>query len=179
MAKHGANQKPTTMTDTLDTILALGDKLSATKDHLKHLEAVVSETKESIRVLEEEDIPQLMDERNLSELKLNDGHVIKVGDLVRARIKDTSVAYEWLRKTNNDGIIKNEIKVTLDRGQDDRVEMIKEDLTTRGVEYDHKQSVHPATLKSFVTEALSNPELRDQIPRKAFGVYEARKVTFK
>ena len=120
-----------------------------------------------------------MDERCLQELRLASGHIIKVGDFIQTKIKDTSVAYDWLRETNNDGIIKNEIKVTLDRGQDDRVDMIKEDLKTRGVEYDHKQTVHPATLKSFVTEALSNPELRDQLPKEAFGVYEARKVTFK
>ena len=57
--------------------------------------------------------------------------------------------------------------------------MIKEDLRTRGVLFDHKQTVHPSTLKSFVTEALNNPDLRDQLPREAFGVYEARKVTFR
>lgn len=167
------------MTDTLDTILSLADNLRALKQELQDHEVRVIATKSKIAQLEEVDIPQLMDERNLEELRLASGHIIKVGDLIRTKIKDTAVAYKWLRATNNDGIIKNEIKVTLDRGQDDRVEMIKEDLNTRGVEYDHKQTVHPATLKSFVTEALNNPELRDQLPRTAFGVYEARKVTFK
>lgn len=167
------------MTDTLDTILRLGDNLRALKQELQDQDLVVIQTKSKIRQLEEVDIPQLMDERNLQELRLGSGHIIKVSDFIQTKIKNTGIAYDWLRETNNDGIIKNEIKVTLDRGQDDRVEMIKEDLNTRGVEYDHKQSVHPATLKSFVTEALNNPELRDQLPKEAFGVYEARKVTFK
>lgn len=167
------------MTDTLDTILELGDRLQAFKQRLQEQEDAVSETKNQIRQLEEIDIPQLMDERNLEELRLNSGKKIQVKDFIQARIKNANAAFQWLQDTGNSGIIKNEIKVTLDRGQDDRAEMIKEDLKTRGVLFDHKQTVHPATLKAFVTEALSNPELRDQLPREDFGVYESRKVTFK
>ena len=167
------------MTDTLDTILELGDRLQAFKQRLQEQEDTVSETKNQIRQLEEIDIPQLMDERNLEELRLNDGKKIVVKDFVQARIKNSTAAFQWLHETGNEGIIKNEIKVSLDRGQDERAEMIKEDLKTRGVLFDHKKTVHPATLKAFVKEALSNPELRDQLPREDFGVYESRKVTFK
>lgn len=167
------------MTDTLDTILELGDRLQALKQRLQEEEETVSETKNQVKQLEEIDIPQLMDERNLEELRLNSGKKIKVKDFVQTRLKDAKTAIQWLRDTNNDGIIKNEIKVSLDRGQDDRAEMIKEDLKLRGVVFDHSQTVHHSTLKAFVTEALSNPELRDQLPREAFGVYESRKVTFK
>ncbi len=167
------------MTDTLDTILELGDRLQAFKQRLQEQEDAVSETKNQIRQLEEIDIPQLMDERNLEELRLNSGKKIQVKDFIQTRIKNTASAFQWLQETGNDGIIKNEIKVSLDRGQDERAEMIKEDLKTRGVLFDHKKTVHPATLKAFITEALNNPELRDQLPREDFGVYESRKVTFK
>ena len=167
------------MTDTLDTILELGDRLQALKQRLQEEEETVSETKNQVKQLEEIDIPQLMDERNLEELRLNSGKKIKVKDFVQTRLKDAKTAIQWLRDTHNDGIIKNEIKVLLDRGQDDRAEMIKEDLKTRGVTFDHSQTVHHSTLKAFVTEALSDPKLRDQLPREAFGVYESRKVTFK
>ncbi len=167
------------MTDTLDTIMRLGERLQDLKDQLDGKETEVSELKEQIRQLEEVDIPQLMDERGLEEMRLRSGKRIKVGDFIQARIKHTKEAFQWLGGTNNDGIIKNGIKVSLDRGKDEREEMIKEDLRTRGVLFDHKQTVHPSTLKSFVTEALNNPDLRDQLPREAFGVYAARKVTFR
>ena len=77
------------MTDTLDTIMRLGARLQDLKDQLDGKETEVSELKEQIRQLEESDIPQLMDERGLEEMRLQSGKRIKVGDFIQARIKHT------------------------------------------------------------------------------------------
>ena len=74
------------MTDTLDTILNLADNLRALKQELQDQDLVVIQTKAKIRQLEEIDIPQLMDERCLQELRLASGHIIKVGDFIQTII---------------------------------------------------------------------------------------------
>ena len=83
------------------------------------------------------------------------------------------------RDSNNDGIIKNEINVKLDRGQDDRSKRIMDALDSDGIPYSYKQTVHPSTLKAFITEALQNPDLAETLPKEVFSVYEARRVKFK
>jgi hypothetical protein len=167
--------------DSLQEIQALGETLNTYKKRLEEQQAEISETVERIRELEENTIPQIMDERGIEEVRLADGSSIKVTDFIQARISKANeeAAFQWLRDTHNDGIIKNEVKVALDRGEDERVGQVLSTLHDLGIDADHKQTVHPSTLKAFITEALQNPELRDSIPKDVFGVYEARKVKFK
>lgn len=167
--------------DSLTEIQQLGETLSNLKQELQEQESVVSGIKKAIQQLEEVTIPQIMDERNITEVRLSDGSTIKVGDFIQARITpaNEAAAFQWLRDTRNDGIIKNEVKVQLDRGQDDRAQRIMDTLDSDGIPYSYKQSVHPATLKSFITEALQNPDLAETLPKDVFSVYEARRVKFK
>ena len=167
--------------DSLTEIQQLGETLSHYKEQLAIQEENMAETKEQIRILEEVTIPQIMDERGIEEVRLADGSTIKVGDFIQARISaaNEAAAFDWLRSTHNDGIIKNEVKVALDRGDDERLNRIVEVLADIGVECNHKQTVHPSTLKAFITEALQNPDLAATLPKEVFGVYEARRVKFK
>lgn len=168
------------MTD-LSTLQSKGQELARLKQHLQEHEDHVTSTKEAIRQIEEDHLPQLMMEEGVEGLDLLDGGRIELKDFVQASIPVAykREAFEWLRETHNDGIIKNEIKVMLDRGADERANQVKEALAAQGVAFDHKESIHHSTLKAFCTEALNNPELRDTLPRHAFGIHEGRKVVFK
>ena len=165
--------------DTLTQIKTLGDALKEYKLQLEAKEQEVSGIKDQIRELEEDILPTLMDESGIAEVVLSDSSKVICGDFVAARIKDTDTAFQWLRETNNDGIIKNEIKVVLDRGNDEQAQGALALLRERGIPAALKESIHPSTLKAFVKEALNNPDLAQTLPKEAFGVYEARKVTFK
>lgn len=167
--------------DSLTEIQQLGETLSEAKEELKDLETEAAEKKEFIRQLEEVTIPQIMDERGIEEVRLSNGSTIKVGDFIQTRITaaNEAAAFDWLRSTHNDGIIKNEIKVSLDRGDDDRVTEAMQALAAMNIDCQHKQTVHPSTLKAFITEALQNPDLAETLPKDVFSVYEARRVKFK
>lgn len=169
------------MTTTLQTLQELGTTLRNKQLELNNLESEVSAKKQEIKQLEEVHLPTLLDELEIEGIDLQGGGRIEVKDFIQTRISEAhkDAAFQWLRETQNDGIIKNEISVKLDRGSDERAEQIKEDLVARGVPFDQKESVHPSTLKSFITEVLNNSELRDHLPREIFGVYEGRKVVFK
>jgi len=169
------------MTTTLNDIQHKGRELAALKARLQENEAAVTTTKEVIRQIEEDHLPQLMLEMGIEGLDLAGGGRIELKDFVQTSIPIArqAEAFNWLRETQNDGIIKNEIKVSLGRGEDEKAARIKEDLTLRGVAFDQKQSIHPSTLKAFVTEALNNPDLRATLPMEAFAVHEGQKVVFK
>lgn len=167
--------------NTLQEIQRLGTILRERRNELQNLEAQVSAKQREIRDIEETSLPAMMDELNIEAIDLQNGGRIEVKDFIQTSITQANKdqAFAWLRETNNDSIIKNEISVKLDRGMEERAQRIMEDLALRGVAFEQKQSVHPMTLKSFITEVLNDPTQRDTLPREAFSVYEGRKVVFK
>tara|TARA_R110002012_G_scaffold217171_2_gene388323 strand:- start:469 stop:972 length:504 start_codon:yes stop_codon:yes gene_type:complete len=167
------------MEDTLQTILSLGDEMEGINAQIQEHDTHIKTLKERKKQIEEQQLPDMMDELNLEELALTSGKKIKAIDFVAARVSDPEAAYRWLEETNNAGIIKNKIQINLNTGSNRITELIKEDLANRGVGYMESKNIHHSTLNSFVKEALNNPELSQTLPKKAFGVYEARKVVFK
>jgi hypothetical protein len=165
----------------IEQIQRLGEILRTRRTELQELEAQVTAKKTEIREIEEVNLPTLMDELGFEAIDLQGGGRIEVKDFIQANISEANKAeaFNWLRETQNDGIIKNEIKVNIDRGQNELAESVLQTLTELGVRPSQKQSIHHATLKAFITEVLNNPDLRDSLPRDAFSVYEGRKVVFK
>jgi hypothetical protein len=162
--------------DDLATLKGLGDSLNELNSKVIEAEEEVSKLKTTRKQVAEELIPDLMNKVGLKLVQLEDGTKIKVDEFVDARIKDANVAFEWLRKTNNESIIKNQISVSLGRGDDDRAQQVLELLKENDVEADHKITVHNQTLKAFCRDALDNPELAESLPREAFGIYQGKRA---
>jgi hypothetical protein len=117
-----------------------------------------------------------MEQVGLKLVQLEDGTKIKVDEFVDARINNANIAFDWLRETNNESIIKNQISVSLGRGDDARAQEIIELLKENDVEADLKITVHNQTLKAFCRDALDNPELAESLPREAFGIYQGKRA---
>jgi UV DNA damage repair endonuclease len=160
----------------LDTLKELGDSLNELNTRVVLAEEEVSKLKTTRKKVAEELIPDLMSKVGLKLVELEDGTKIKVDEFVDARIRDANVAFEWLRETNNESIIKNQISVSLGRGDDDRAQQVLELLKENDVEADHKITVHNQTLKAFCRDALDNPELAESLPREAFGIYQGKRA---
>jgi len=167
------------MEDTLQTILRLGDELEAIDSQIQEHDTHIKTLKERKKQIQEQQLPDMMDDLSLEELALTSGKKIKAVDFVAARVSDPETAYKWLEDTNNAGIIKNKIQINLNTGFNRVAELVKEDLANRGVGYMESKNIHHSTLNSFIKEALNNPELSQTLPKQAFGVYEARRVVFK
>lgn len=163
--------------DDLQEITSLGKSLKDVDNDIAAKEAEVSQLKTIRKQIAEELIPDLMAKNGLKLIQLDDGAKIQINDFVDARIKDPSIAFDWLRDTNNDSIIKNQITISLDRGDDG----IAEELTTKlkeeyGIDADRKIAIHHSTLKSFCRDALEDPELAESLPREAFGIYQGQRA---
>lgn len=164
-------------TGDLSEITELGKALKKLDDDIIDAEIAISKLKEQRRTIAEEHIPELMNKYGLKLIQLDDDTKIKVSDFVDARIKDPATAFDWLRETNNDSIIKNTITIALDRGDDGVAEEITNKLKREyGIDADRKIAIHHATLKSFCRDALDNSELAETLPREAFGIYEGQRA---
>jgi hypothetical protein len=162
--------------DDLATLKELGDTLSGLDNQVIQAEEEVSRLKATRKQVAEELIPDLMNKVGLKLVQLENGTKIKVDEFVDARIKDANIAFEWLRETNNESIIKNQISVSLGRGDDDKAQEVIQLLKENDVEADLKITVHNQTLKAFCRDALDNPELAESLPREAFGIYQGKRA---
>lgn len=161
----------------LEQITSLAEQLKELSDQISEAEITVSTLKERRKHVAEELLPDLMAQQGLKLFQLETGAKIQVDDFVDARIKDPNVAFEWLRETGNDSIIKNKIELTFDRNEDALAqEIINKLKREHGVDADAKITIHHATLKSFCREALENEELAESLPREAFGIYQGKRA---
>ena len=118
-----------------------------------------------------------MEQAGIETLKLSSGKKDCNQEFVDARIKDPNVAFDWLRETNNESIIKNQITIALGRNEDDRAQEIVNKLKREyDIDADQRVTVHNMTLKSFCKDALDNPELAESLPREAFGIYQGKRA---
>lgn len=164
-------------TSDLSEITDAGKRLKDMDQAILEKEAELSNLKEDRKTLAEDVLPTLMAEHNLKLIQLDDNTKIQINEFVDARIKDPATAFDWLRETNNDSIIKNQITVALDRGDDGIAEEITNKLKREyGIDADRKIAIHHATLKSFCRDALEDPELAESLPREAFGIYEGKRA---
>tara|TARA_B100001093_G_scaffold520077_1_gene612522 strand:+ start:6059 stop:6646 length:588 start_codon:yes stop_codon:yes gene_type:complete len=167
----------TVVQNDLAEIRQLGDTLNNLDQEILRIEAETSNLKQKRKQVAEELIPDLMNKCGLSLIQLSNGSKIQIKEFVDARIKDPNVAFEWLRETNNDSIIKNEITISLNKGEDETARNILATLKeTFDVDAGLKIGVHNMTLKSFCKDALANPELAESLPREAFGIYEGQRA---
>ena len=170
------------MTDTprniqMNELTELATELETVDAKIVEAEVELSNLKQSRRTIAEEHLPQLMEQAGIDSLKLASGRKIEIKEFVDAKIKDPNVAFQWLRETNNDSIIKNEISVSLGRGDDalaqDIIQTLKEQYE---VDANVRVGIHNMTLKSFCRDALDNPELAETLPKNAFGIYQGKRA---
>jgi hypothetical protein len=161
----------------MSDLIQLADELDALEAKISETEVELSVLKQARKTIAEDSLPTLMEQAGVDTLKLTNGRKIEIKDFVDARITDPNVAFEWLRETDNESIIKNEISVSLGRGDDaiaqDIIQTLKEQYE---VEAAVKVGIHNMTLKAFCRDALENPELAETLPKKAFGIYQGKRA---
>lgn len=142
------------------------------------LEEALSKAKEDYRRVECVDLPELMRELGLTELKLEDGTAVSVRHEVNCAITEahSNAAHAWLRANGFGGLIKTEVVATFGRGEEDAANAAIEALALGGVEPAVVERVHPQTLKSFVREQL---EAGANLPVDLFSLrpFDRAKVT--
>ena len=144
---------------------------------IKDAEQYVKDLKYKKRKVNEEDIPALMQEMGMDSITV-DGNKVALRQFVHARITDDKrdEAFAWLRSIGEGDIIKHDVVVSFNTGQDNFAGAIVDDLRQQGLDPAQKTHVHPQTLKAWVKGRIESGK---DIDFDMFGVYVGNEATIK
>ena len=147
--------------EQIDSAKRLSDKVIELKDledEIANAEESIKKLKEKANLLSMVEIPAMMDDMQITKLKLKDGESVEVKKVYGASIpKDKQEeAFTWLRNNGLGDIIKNDITVTFGRGEDNKAAQYAVLARGQGFEPIQKVGVNPMTLKALVRERLES-----------------------
>ena len=150
-------------------------KLKQLEDELVEKEEELKELKRHIELVSGEVIPTMMQEMNISTLKLADGSSVEVKPVYGASITvaNKEAAYTWLRENGLGDLIKNEITVSFGRNEDNKAQQYAVLAKGQGFEPVQKLKVEPMTLKALVRERLESGQ---EMPSDLFNVFAGNRT---
>ena len=133
-------------------------KLQKLEEELLAKEVEAKELKRKVDLVSSEVIPTMMQEMNISTLKLADGTSVEVKPVYGASIPADKKedAYTWLRENGLGDLIKNEVTVAFGRSEDNKAQQYAVLAQGQGYEPVQKLKVEPMTLKALVRERIEN-----------------------
>ena len=145
-------------------------KLKKLEDELAEVEAHVKELKKQIDMVGGEVIPTMMQEMNISTMKLADGSAVEVKPVYGASIPiaKKEEAFKWLRDNDLGDLIKNEVTVSFGRNEDNNASNYANRAQGQGYQPVQKLKVEPMTLKALVRERIENGL---DMPSELFNVF--------
>ena len=151
------------LSDAVIELRNLEYQIAASEEHTKNL-------KEKAKQLSNFDIPKMMQEMNVTKLKLKDGASIEVKPFYGAHIpaNKQEEAFNWLRENGLGDIIKNDVTVTFGRGEDNKAMAYATLAKGQGYEPVQKIGVHTGTLKAVVRERTESGQ---EMPADLFNPF--------
>ena len=150
-------------------------KLQKLEDELADAEAHVKELKKQIDMVGGEVIPTMMQEMNISTMKLADGSAVEVKPVYGASIPvaKKEEAFKWLRDNDLGDLIKNEVTVSFGRNEDNKASNYANLAQGQGYQPVQKLKVEPMTLKALVRERV---EKGLDMPSDLFNVFAGNRT---
>ena len=117
----------------------------------------------------------MMQELNISTLKLADGSAVEVKPVYGASISSEKKeeAFEWLRSNGLGDLIKNEVTVSFGRNEDNKAIAYATLAQGQGFQPSQKLKVEPMTLKALVRERLESGK---EMPTELFNVFAGNRT---
>ena len=159
------------LSDKVIELRNLEDQVAASENHTKDL-------KEKAKQLSNFDIPKMMQEMNVTKLKLKDGASIEVSAFYNARItpEKQEEAFNWLREHGLGDIIKNDVTVTFGMSEDNKAMAYAILARGQGYEPVQKIGVHAQTLKAVVRERTESGQ---DMPADLFNTFVGNQTKIK
>ena len=156
------------LSDQVIKLRNLEDKILEAEENLKKL-------KQQADILSGDVIPTMMQEMNISTLKLADGSAVEVKPVYGASISPEMKedAFNWLRKNGLGDLIKNEVTVSFGRNEDNKAIAYANLAEENGYQPALKLKVEPMTLKALVRERI---EAGIDMPSDLFNVFAGNRT---
>lgn len=154
----------------LQRAVQLAELLLQMRNKVQDMEKQLEVAKADLRRVEQEDLPELMQELGLETFKLKTGETIEVKPEIDCGISEErrAKAHAWLTENGFGGLIKTEVVAKFGRDERDAAVACAQQIGGEMIE-----RVHPSTLKSFVKEQMSAGK---PVPFDLFGVHPYSKV---
>jgi|TARA_R110000772_G_scaffold144384_1_gene254165 hypothetical protein len=151
------------------------EKLKELEDSIAVKEAEVKKLKQQADAVSGEVIPTMMQEMNISTLKLADGSAVEVKPVYGASItaEKKEEAFNWLRSNDLGDLIKNEVTVSFGRNEDNKAIAYATLAQGQGFQPIQKLKVEPMTLKALVRERLESGK---EMPTELFNVFAGNRT---
>ena len=164
--------------EQIDSAKRLSDKVLELKDledEIANAEQSVKKLKEKAKQVSTVEIPAMMDEMQITKLKLKDGESVEIKKIYGAYISpdQQEAAFTWLRNNGLGDIIKNDITVTFGKGEDNKAAEYAVHAKGQWYEPVQKIGVHPQTLKAMVRERL---EANQDVTSDLFKPFEGNQT---
>ena len=150
-------------------------KLQQLEDQLVAKEEELKELKRKVELVSGEVIPTMMQEMNISTLKLADGSSVEVKPVYGASIPvaKREEAFKWLRDNGLGDLIKNEVTVAFGRNEDVKASDYAIFVKGQGYEPVQKLKVEPMTLKALVRERVESGQ---DMPSDLFNMFTGNRT---
>ena len=154
------------------------EKLKSVQNQIQNLEAQIKDLKEDEKYFSCVVIPKLMEDMNLSSLKLKDGSELTVKQIYSASIRadKKAEAINWLRDNGLGDIVKNNITVSFGQGEDNKAVGYASLARSNGFEPLQEEKVHPSTLKVVIKEWKDKGH---EVPEELFSTFDGNQTHFK
>ena len=161
------------------------DKLSTEVEKLQSLQKQIQDLEDRVKDLKQDEkyfscvvIPKLMEDMNLSSLKLKDGSELTVKQIYSATLKADKKAegITWLRDNGLGDIVKNNITVSFGQGEDNKAVDYAGLARSNGYEPIQEEKVHPSTLKVVMKEWRDKGQ---EVPAELFNTFDGNQTYLK
>jgi hypothetical protein len=160
---------------TLESLAKFAQEMKDVEKEIADLEAKLGERKGRHDKISGAIIPEMMEKLGMEEFKLKDGSKVSVKVDIKCGLTEERkpAGFAWLRDNDFGGIIKTALSLSFGKNEEADAQRAVEVLAEAGFHANVGDSVHPATLKSFVKERI---KAGDNIPLDTFGVYEFKQT---
>ncbi|UZS00351.1 hypothetical protein [Serratia phage SMP] len=160
--------------DNLIRLSKLVQKAADLKDDFDYHAEKSAEAEEAMKKVLREEIPELMAEIGMSEVRTEEGMLVSVEGKINCAIKAVNKpeAFAWLREHDYDGLIKSKLSVEFGKGEDESAAAAIKALDGVGIVAGVEDNIHPATLKSWAKERV---EAGDTLP-ECFSIHEFKEA---
>ena len=138
----------------LKRLSSLTDAYRTLESNIAAIEAELKAQKEAFNQISQVEIPNLVNQYGLSELRINDKTKIIIKQDVSVSVPEVTRGdfFRFLEDRGESDIIK--LMISLPRMPDEKMNQLLEFLTNYEYEFDAEQNVHPMTLKKYFKELL-------------------------
>lgn len=174
-------EKEKPVQDQMKRMVEMAKLLKDAQAKVERLGKELVEAKKVQQELEQEDFPELMKEVGVTSFQTADGEQFILTEEISCGItKDNhKAAMEWLDKNKFGGLIKTLLEVSFAREDREHAlrlaELLQNEAASRQVQIEPEvsESVHAATLKSFIKEEM---EKGHAVPNDLFSIHPYNKV---